>query len=71
MPARALTDKEIQAFGPGLHTVGFADTLGLKLQVKRKPSGDLWRGWIFHYRWTDPITGKKSRPQLGELSKES
>lgn len=65
MPARTLTDKEIQAFGPGLHTVGFADTLGLKLQVKQKPNGDLWRGWIFQYRWTDPVSGEKTRPQLG------
>lgn len=65
MPSRALTDKQIRAFGPGLHTVGTGDTLGLKLQVKRKPNGDLWRGWIFQYRWTDPISGEKTRPQLG------
>ena len=65
MGHKAITDKQVQAFGPGLHSVGQGATQGLMLQVKSKPNGDLWRSWIFRYRWTDPLTGKRSRPQLG------
>ena len=60
-----ITDKQVRALPPGMHAVGSGDTLGLKLHVKEMPDGSIWRGWVFRYRWTDPLTGKKSRPELG------
>ena len=60
-----ITDKQVRALPPGMHAVGSGDTLGLKLHVKEMPDGSIWRGWVFRYRWTDPITGKSTRPELG------